>query len=184
MFKDLILCVIKQTPGSAGKNLRRLFYSKFFGHKNFVIHENVTIESCKNIHIGEGFEAHSGVKMFSWRGELHIGDNVLLNCNCFINAEKSSLRIGNDCMLANNVTVWCMNHNYSRKDKLIREQEHMIKPVRIGDDVWIAAHSVILPGVTIGDGSVVAAGSVVTRDVPPYSVVGGVPAKIIKTRGK
>jgi len=58
-----------------------------------------------------------------------------------------------------------------------------MKEIKIGNDVWIGAHAVILPGVTINDGSVIAAGAVVTRDVPPYSVVGGVPAKAIKQRG-
>ena len=73
-----------------------------------------------------------------------------------------------------------MNHNYQDKSKLIRNQGSDIKPVIIEDNVWIAARSIILPGVEIGKGSVIGAGSVVTRSIPPFSVVVGNPAKLIK----
>ena len=77
--------------------------------------------------------------------------------------------------------IFTANHQY-KKDSLIIEQENIIKPVIIGSDVWIGARSIILPGVTIGEGSVIAAGSVVTKSVDKYSVVGGNPAKLIKYR--
>ena len=75
------------------------------------------------------------------------------------------------------------NHVFLDKYSLICDQGHERGDITIGNDVWIAAHVCVLPGVTIGDGAVCGAGAVVTKDVPPYSVVAGVPAKIIKMRG-
>ena len=82
--------------------------------------------------------------------------------------------------LAQGITVTALNHNFEESSKRIDEQGVTTKPVIIGNDIWIGANAVLLPGVTIGDHSVVAAGAVVTKDVPPHSLVAGVPAKIIK----
>jgi acetyltransferase-like isoleucine patch superfamily enzyme len=82
--------------------------------------------------------------------------------------------------LAQGITVTALNHNFEDTTKRIDEQGISTKPVVIGDDVWIGANAVILPGVTIGRHVVVAAGAVVTKDVPDYSLVAGVPAKEIK----
>ena len=83
------------------------------------------------------------------------------------------------------VQIYTRNHRYDRIDIPMYEQgESEIKEVKIGNDVWIGARSIILPGVTIGDGAVIAAGSIVTKDVESYAVVGGNPAKIIKYRSK
>lgn len=165
--------------------LRKYYYGNFFGHREFVIHDNVTITGYeKNITIGKHFQVNPDVKIFSSEGKLIIGNDVFLNYNCFLSADRSRIMIGNDCLFANNVTVWCSNHGYENSNLLIREHDRRMKGVSIGNDVWLGAHSVILPGVTIKDGSVVAAGAVVTRDVPSYSVVAGVPARVIKKRGQ
>ena len=83
-------------------------------------------------------------------------------------------------VLAQGITVSALNHNFEDKNKRIDEQGITTKPVMIGDDVWIGANAVILPGVTIGKHCVVAAGAVVTKDVPDNSLIAGVPAKLIK----
>jgi acetyltransferase-like isoleucine patch superfamily enzyme len=88
--------------------------------------------------------------------------------------------IGNHVNLAQGITVTALNHNFADSSRKIDEQGISTKPVVIGDDVWIGANAVILPGVTIGRHVVVAAGAVVTKDVPDYSLVAGVPAKEIK----
>ena len=82
--------------------------------------------------------------------------------------------------LAQNVTVTGLNHNYQDAEKMIDEQGVSTLPVVIEDDVWVGANSVILPGVTLGRHCVVAAGSVVSHSVPPYSICAGCPARIIK----
>jgi acetyltransferase-like isoleucine patch superfamily enzyme len=88
--------------------------------------------------------------------------------------------IGNHVNLAQGITVTALNHNFSESDIRIDEQGVSTTPVMIEDDVWIGANAVILPGVSIGTHSVVAAGAIVTKDVPPHSLVAGVPAKVIK----
>jgi acetyltransferase-like isoleucine patch superfamily enzyme len=82
--------------------------------------------------------------------------------------------------LAQGITVTALNHNFNDAEKRIDEQGVSTNPVTIEDDVWVGANAVILPGVTIGNHCVVAAGAVVTKEVPPHSLVAGVPAKVIK----
>lgn len=86
--------------------------------------------------------------------------------------------IGSHVNLAQGITVTALNHNFSAKDKFIDEQGVATSPIVIEDDVWIGANAVILPGVRIGRHSVIAAGAVVNRDVPPYSLAVGVPAQV------
>ena len=74
------------------------------------------------------------------------------------------------------------NHRFDRRDIPVRKQGHDIAPVAIEDDVWLGTHVVVLPGVTIGKGAIVAAGAVVNKDIPAYEIWGGVPAKFIKER--
>ncbi|OQV19769.1 putative maltose O-acetyltransferase [Hypsibius exemplaris] len=107
---------------------------------------------------------------------LHLGDATYLNFNCLI-LDDMPVRIGARCFLAPNVSIYTATHPIEPRARSISEYS---KPVTIGDDCWIGGCSVILPGVTIGDCSVVGAGSVVTKNVPPYTVVAGNPAKKIK----
>ena len=88
--------------------------------------------------------------------------------------------IGNHVNLAQGIVITALNHNFKDTTMRIDEQGISTNPVTIGDDVWIGANAVILPGVTIGKHVVIAAGAVVAKDVPNNSVVGGVPAKILK----
>jgi acetyltransferase-like isoleucine patch superfamily enzyme len=90
--------------------------------------------------------------------------------------------IGNNVLIAGHCMIIPNNHNFKNKDKLIRLQGNSSKGIAIGDDVWIAHGCSILDGVSIGNGAVIAAGSVVNNDVPPYAIFGGVPAKEIGHR--
>ena len=110
-------------------------------------------------------------------GDVMIGDYTRIGIH---NTIIGPVTIGNHVNLAQGITVTALNHNFEDTSKRIDEQGVSTKPVVIGDDVWIGANAVILPGVKIGCHAVVAAGAVVTRDVPDYVVVGGVPARIIK----
>ena len=111
-------------------------------------------------------------------GDVTIGDYTRVGIHCTI---IGPVCIGNHVNLAQGITVTALNHNFADTTKRIDEQGISTKPVVIGDDVWIGANAVILPGVTIGRHCVVAAGAVVTKDVPDNTVVAGVPAKVIKT---
>lgn len=125
---------------------------------NVFIHENVLINSNELITIGEG---------------TTINRNSLL---------LAKVKIGKYCSIAPNVVIVGANHIFKDTSKTIKSQGSELKGIIIEDDVWIAANSTILDGVHIGKGSVIAAGAVVNKNVPEYSIVGGVPAKVIKFR--
>lgn len=110
-------------------------------------------------------------------GDVIIGDHTRVGLH---NTIIGPVTIGSHVNLAQGITVTALNHNFEESSKRIDEQGVTTKPVIIGNDIWIGANAVLLPGVSIGDHSVVAAGAVVTKDVPPHSLVAGVPAKIIK----
>lgn len=110
-------------------------------------------------------------------GDVVIGDHTRIGIH---NTIIGPVTIGSHVNLAQGITVTALNHNFDDTTKRIDEQGIATKPVVISDDVWIGANAVILPGVTIGRHVVVAAGAVVTKDVPDNTIVGGVPATIIK----
>ena len=110
-------------------------------------------------------------------GDVMIGDHTRIGLH---NTIIGPVDIGSHVNLAQGITVTALNHNFDDTQKRIDEQGVSTNPVTIEDDVWIGANAVILPGVTIGNHCVIAAGAVVTKDVPPHSLVAGVPAKVIK----
>ena len=110
-------------------------------------------------------------------GDVTIGDHTRIGIHCTV---IGPVCIGNHVNLAQGITVTALNHNFEDASRRIDEQGISTKPVVIGDDVWIGANAVILPGVTIGRHVVVAAGAVVTKDVPDFSLVAGIPAKVMK----
>jgi acetyltransferase-like isoleucine patch superfamily enzyme len=106
---------------------------------------------------------------------LILGKRVFINSGCKFQ-DQGGLTIGDDVLIGHNVVIATLNHAFSPEHRGDLEPQ----PVRIGNRVWVGANVTILPGVTIGDGAIVAAGAVVTKDVAPRTVVGGVPAKVIK----
>ena len=110
-------------------------------------------------------------------GDVVIGNYTRIGIH---NTIIGPVKIGNHVNLAQGITATALNHNFADTTKRIDEQGVSTKPIVICDDVWIGANAVILPGVTIGSHAVVAAGAMVATDVPENTVVGGVPAKIIK----
>ena len=110
-------------------------------------------------------------------GDVMIGDHTRIGLH---NTIIGPVTIGSHVNLAQGITITALNHNFEDSEKRIDEQGVSTSAVVIENDIWIGANAVILSGVTIGHHSVVAAGAVVTKDVPPHSLVAGVPAKIIK----
>lgn len=111
---------------------------------------------------------------------VSIGDNSGIGIKCEL---YGPVNIGSDVMMGPEVVIYTSGHNFDRTDTPMRLQGSTdYHPVTIGDDVWIGRRTMIMPGVTIGNGCIIGAGAVVTKDVPEYSVVGGVPAKVIKRR--
>ena len=110
-------------------------------------------------------------------GEIYIGDRTRIGLGCTL---IGPVKVGNDVRLAQNIVMSGLNHNYEDITLPISQQGVTTAPIVIEDESWIGSNSVVLPGVTIGKHCVVAAGSIVIKDVPPWSVVAGNPARIIK----
>jgi len=108
-------------------------------------------------------------------GDVIIGNNTRIGLH---NTVIGPVSIGDNVHIAQGVTITALNHNFADKDKSIAQQGVSTSPINISDDVWIGANAVILPGVHVGKHCVVAAGAVVTHDVPDNSIAKGVPAKI------
>ena len=117
------------------------------------------------------------------RSALVVGSNTYIGENNNIRASGGKIIIGNNCLISQNVSIIASNHSI-RKEELLIKQGWVEKNngVIIGDDVWIGANSVIVPGVKIGTGAVIGSGSIIVKDVPEYAIVVGNPGKIIKYR--
>ena len=119
-------------------------------------------------------------------GNIEVGDDVSLGTGAVFMATESKILIGNKVMFGPNVTVVGGNHNTSEAGRFMyditQKRPEDDQDVVVEDDVWVGCGAIILKGVRIGRGSVVAAGALVNRDVLPYSIVGGVPAKVIGVR--
>lgn len=141
--------------------LRVVILRKLFGRIGY----NVNI--MHNIEFGSG-------------KNISIGDNSGIGARCQLN-DGDKIEIGKNVLMGPDVIFYTTNHK-TDKEKLIIEQGFEFGKIKVSDDVWIGARVVILPGVTIGEGAVIGAGAVVTRDVEPYCIVGGVPARKIGKR--
>lgn len=118
---------------------------------------------------------------FLFGNTLSIGNRSGIGVDAWIRAD---ITIGDDVMIGPQVIIYGRYHNFSRTDvPMIEQGMDELRPITIEDDVWIGARAIILQGVTIGSGAVVAAGAVVTKDVPQRAIVAGNPAKIIRYRG-
>ena len=112
--------------------------------------------------------------------ELEIGNNSGIGIDCEV---YGPVTIGNNVMMGPEVVIYTSGHKHDRIDIPMMEQgSSETQPVIIGNDVWIGRRAIIMPGVTIGDGVIVGAGAVVTKNIEPYMVAVGVPAKAIKSR--
>lgn len=114
-------------------------------------------------------------------GKLLTGDYLFVGFGTYFGIHDD-ITIGNNVLIAAQTYIMTCTHNYEDHNTLIQQQGFRSAPVRIGNDVWIGCKVVILPGVSIGDGSIVGAGSVVTHNIPSFEVWGGVPARKIKNR--
>lgn len=160
--------------------------------KTKAIHANKLVRELNNVDV-ESFERKNEIikQLFGSTGSnpsiednfhcdlgynIHVGDEFYAGYNCVI-LDMGEVRIGDNCMLGPNVGIYTAGHSIEPLD---RNKSGYTIPIKIGNDVWVGGNCVILAGVTIGDNSVVAAGSIVTKDVPKNTVVAGNPARIIK----
>lgn len=172
-----------------GEKTRILFRHKLTLGKSTFIGNNVNINalSKNGISMGDNVSLLDGT-IIECTGVLNnigegliIGNRVGIAQNCFIQV-RGKVEIGNDVILGPNVSIFSENHKFEIPNVPISKQGVSRKGVIIEDGCWIGTRAVILDGVTLGHNSIVAAGSVVTKNVLPNSIVGGVPARLIKTK--
>lgn len=160
--------ILAHLPNSERGNWISLIIRKLSGSVGKVLFDycgsNVNIEKGADFGTGKG---------------ISLGDYSGIGVNCKV---RGPLSIGENVMMGPNVNILTHSHNFDRTDIPMCKQGGYFKSVTIGNDVWIGMNTLILPGVHIGNGVIIGAGAVVTKDIPDYVVVGGVPAKIIKNR--
>lgn len=127
---------------------------------------------------GENVNIENGAR-FAMGNGISIGTGSGLGVNCSVHGP---LKIGDNVMMGPDVTILTHTHNIERTDIPMWQQGSQCREVVIGNDVWIGMRVIIMPGVKVGNGAVVGAGAVVTKDIPDYAIVGGVPAKVIRFR--
>lgn len=132
----------------------------------------------RNVYICNGYSISSPSKL-SIGSNTWLGENFLAKC-------EGGVTIGSGVIISRGAEIWTANHNYDSEDlqSLPYDRRFILKPVNIGDNVWIGSRVTIIPGVSIGEGAVIGAGAVVTHDIPPLAVAGGNPAKVIKYRNQ
>jgi acetyltransferase-like isoleucine patch superfamily enzyme len=203
----IAIALLGGTPLSIGIKLRQLIYRRFFGYmgSNVVIERHVDFVLPQNVHLGddvaigrygsitcwqpnshltieEGTKFSQGIQLHPLGGQIRIGRNVSFDSYICI-AGPGNISIGDNCLVASHCGLYANNHVFSDPHQPIKDQPLTCEGIVIEDDCWLGTGVRVLDGVTIGRGSVIGAGAVVTRNIPPYSVAVGVPARVISKRG-
>lgn len=207
----VLITLVGGMPRPVGTLVRRLLYRFIFARLGHSLYTQRGVEflgaSC--IEIGDRVRILRDVRLNAngYNNKIRIGSLVCLdrgvdinvvphegNCHIEIGelthispytclAGPGHIKIGKSCLIASHVGIYANNHNFADPTSYIRDQGVTRKGIFIEDDCWLGTGVKVLDGVTIGRGSVIGAGAVVTRDIPPYSVAVGFPAKVISQRG-
>lgn len=207
-YEQTILFLFGWIPTIIGVGIRGLFYHLIMKIDNIAaIESRVRIRFADHIKLGHGVYLDEGVYLHACPQGIEIGDNTIvmhgavLHVYNFRNMPQSHIKIGSDSLVGEysvirgqgGVTIGdrvytspftqiiAVNHVFDDPNRPFVEQGITAEGIVIEDDVWLGAGAIITDGVRVGKGAVVAAGAVVTKDVPPHTVVGGVPAKVIKS---
>lgn len=182
-LEELWVALFSWIPTPLGMFLRLAAWRPFFAScstPRFGTH--LAITGLRNISLGKTARIGRGCILCAASGKLRIGDFSALSPNVDVGADYGEVLVGRQVAIGPGTVIRAANHCFARRDVPIMLQGHNPGRVIIDDDVWIGANCVITPNVHIGRGAVVGAGAVVTRDVPPFSIVGGVPARLIGWR--
>lgn len=206
LAQGAVLTLFSAFPTVAGCLLRGLVYRcilggmgkrcflekniRFFNPSGLYLSDRVFIGEGSLLDVGSGDSAvrigadshlSRGVTIRTQKGEIRVGSQVNIGAGSFIYG-YGDIEVGDYCLLANGVELITGNHRADDIEKPMRFQGRDPDRISIGEDVWLGVRAMVMGGVTIGRGSIIGAGSVVTRDIPEYSVAVGVPARVIRSR--
>ncbi len=210
LYHETVMFLAKRTPGGIGVLLRRLLYNRLFKQcgSGIILAENITFRGVTKIEIGNNVwidsnalidaspesqglflendvEIHQGALIATGRTEnstVHIGQATRVGpYTCIFG--HGGIHIGQSVLIAGHNFIVASQHRYHNPKIFVKDQGITATGIVIGDDVWIGANCVIMDGVTVGQGCVIGAGAIVNKDISPYSVAAGQPARIIKQRG-
>ncbi|NEO99695.1 MAG: acyltransferase [Symploca sp. SIO2E9] len=201
----IVFFLLAGTPTPLGRVLRRLGYRTIFAQlgKSAWIRVGIHFEGAARIKMGDLVSIHPGVRIRSLnqksmivmadkvsldrgvdiksnRGEIAIGKQTYIGPYTCLSG--GDIKIGDNCLIASHSGIYANNHSFADPLRPIRDQGSSFKGIVIEDDCWLGSGVRVLDGVTIAKGSVIGAGAVVTKDIPPYSVAVGVPAKVVSHR--
>ncbi len=208
LWQGTVFTLLGGLPTVAGSVLRGLAYRAVLESvgPGCFIEKGVRWQVPRRIRLGRRVMVGEGAFLdaHSLTGRIVLEDDVWLSRGCYVVAYRNAevrigerayvghrclfyghggIDVGHDVLLANDVQLICGNHTFARRDVPIRAQPTEERPIVVEDDVWLGASAIVLGGVTVGRGSVVGAGAVVTHDLPPYSIARGVPARVVGERG-
>lgn len=174
-MKCLIINILKELMGGIN-GVKQTYVERFIPwlpskHLRNILIRLSGVKATKNVRFFPGFTIRNPKGLIIEDG-VNIGPKCLLDARCGLTIRKSAV-------IAYEAIIWSLNHDYNDIGFCGKGA-----PTEIGEYAWICSRSIILPGVKIGEGAVIASGAVVTKDVPPYAIVGGIPAKIIGQREK
>ena len=205
--KDIIVTtLVGWIPLSLGKSLRRLLYRAILSQigSSVQIQPGVELWHAGGIEVGDKVKLARGVSLrnngpksriclgncvklevgviikIHFNGDIDIGNHTYIGPYTCLSG--NTIKIGNDCRIASHVGIYANNHNFANSKRTIRGQGSSYKGIVIEDDCWLGSGVKVIDGVTVGQGSVIGAGAVVTKNIPPYSIAVGVPAKVISRR--
>lgn len=183
-LEELWVALFGWLPTPLGMGLRALCWLPLFASRTLVrFGTGVSLAGCRNMRFGRGVRVGRHCILTAQDGELALADGAALSPGVHLGADHGRIEVGKCTAIGPGTVVRAANHCFARCDVPIMRQGHVPGVVIIEDDVWVGANCVITPDVRVGRGAVVGAGAVVTRDVAPFSVVGGVPARVIGRRG-
>jgi len=180
-IKNFILWLLMPSGQARPRLWVKWFLNPFihhFGNKSLIMAPSrMDLMPFNRFSLGDRSTVESFATINNGVGDVVIGNDTRIGIGCVL---IGPVKIGHDVILAQNIVISGLNHQYEALDMPIWKQPVTTKPILIEDEVWIGANAVITAGVTIGKHSIVAAGSVVTKDVASYTIVAGNPAKCIK----
>ena len=184
-FEELWLSLFAWIPTQAGMAVRLLAWRWLFARCGIVrFASGLTLSGCRNMQLGDGVRLGRGCFVTADNGKLELASRVAISPCAHVGADGGSISIGSQTAIGPGSVIRAANHRFDRLDMPIMEQGHSYGVIVIEEDVWIGANCVITPDVRIGRGAIIGAGAVVTHDIPPFAIAGGVPARVIGQRSE